>query len=139
MLSDELSDERDFALSDRAAPVLKRHFHAPHCNRIAPGTQAPPPPRPDHPSLLLHSRTHTTPRRSGLSRLGVAAHQKHLQFVGFQNFRDLCLTRRPEAKSPARQSFVRQPKPLAIVGEHFDRRPPTVAENHKTARKGIRS
>src|SRR6266542_4560278 len=76
------------------------------------------------------SRTHPAPDRCRC-RLRVARRQQQLRLMGLQSSSRL-LSTRPPHKPPLREPLLRQPEPLAVVGENANRGSPPAAE-HKQA------
>src|SRR6266542_891045 len=80
-------------------------------------------------------RTHSAPDRCRCC-LRVARRQQQLRLMGLQSSSRLLPTRPPD-KPPFRQPLLRQPEPLAVVGENANRRAPPAAEHKQTSREGI--
>src|SRR5262245_39499242 len=101
-----------------AVMIRPRYFHSDgmlECGTAKTGTQE-----------RCLKRAHSAPHWCG-GRFRIARCQQQLRLMCFQAPRRL-LSDPPPLKPPLRQTFLRQPKSLAVIDQNTDRRPAPAAE-----------
>src|SRR5438445_6957842 len=133
MRGNQLADEPYLLASDLLAAVTKDELHVPERSKDAKRTQV----RPSSASSARHVQRTPAGRCLGCPR--VSRCQQNLQLVRLQGSRHLASLQpfRPPPKPALRQALLRQPEPLAIVGQHLDRRPSSIAKNVQPAGEGV--
>ncbi len=84
-------------------------------------------------------RAHRTPVRSRARSRRIAGREQHRQLVGGQPLGAAFRGRGPPRETALGEPLVAKPKPLAIVGEHLQRRPFAIAEYEDRAGERILS